>query len=720
MAYLESIMCLFELDTKEAEKSVNKLDDSLKNLGKSNRQAMEQSKTLGQDFVSSLNGMENKVKGVKDSIEQINQIAAHGQPAKFGIKPDLAHLAPPDIPSAIPQTSEMGKALAAPIDAMGDVLLDFGRNIGESMSQMKNATANGFKTVKQTAEETANVLGRSFLNVVDGVATAIATAGNHVHMFFQDIITSAIPKIKASAGSIGQSLGDVITGKLKNITGKFSFGDIFEGIGERAEKLSALGALASQSRIGVLNLDLLSRSAKSLGGNIDNARQDINNFSKSVTTALEDKGSDAASVFNKLGISLTNQQGKIKNTGNLIGELSQKMENLSQPQKNLMLDNLGIKDQGLRKYISTDENTRKQVFNEEKSKGIITQSDVAEAQEIQVALRDLNDTLDSAANSLIETLTPAFSIVLKGLKELVSFAQDNKIIMVAFFGALSVAAVSYGVSMASAAIATVAATWPILAIIGAVGALGLAIHNLIPFLKTIPKLFRDFVNTSPMVKAALGKLGAAWQALKRRAQPVITFFRSIWGIIASAWNGDFEGMKKNAWNMLLAIRKYFENIWNDIVKIVKNIAHEISEKLWNMLPAWAQRWLGKEGDAKRAEMQQDENQKQLTTESTIGDQQNLDQVAFDENQKQLATESTIAGQQYLDQVISSGVPSNAAEITKTQNSENIIQNNVSVESPNIVINAPGDSVEGMKKAANTFQRTFVANTCNGFDDCRQN
>lgn len=813
MAYFDSIICLFKLDTKEAEASAKKMDGSLKQLLNTASNASEKSANLGQNLVSSFNavssafnnigqnisGSFSQIKSeadqvfsqikqagqntgdiiassIKNSFDEINKttnenllkqklraadIANNGKNSAIdaiGIAPDtigeqnsyakdIGHenflrpsMTAPFPPEAIPaepsvtnskhmaqeaisavnetfrhsvsdmgnetrnaldaikqhtenakqsihepkptlnqatrvspyhtnnmtpamqQADSLGKAMAAPIDAMGNILMDLGTEIGQSISHMKNATANGFNAVKQAANETAVSISNSFLGIVDNVATTIASAANNIHTFITDIIKSAIPKFKASADALGKNFGQTISGAIKGVTDKFSFDSIFTGVEKHTQNLTALGALASQSRIGVRNLDLLSRSAASLGGNLGEAQQDINRFSQSVTTALGDKTSQAAAIFNKLGISLKNQKGRIKDTSKLMGELSHKMRTMSQPDKNLMLNDLGFKDQGMRRYVMSTNKTQKRVMGTEKEKGITTQKDVEEAKKFQKSLAELNETIDSAATDLVTALMPAFTFIVDGLKSLVTVAKDNKIILVGFFAALAVAAVSYGASMASAAVATIAATWPILAIIAVVGALGYAFYKLIPFLKKIPQLFHDFVASSPLVQSALNKLSEVWQELKKRAQPIIDYFKAVWGFVTAAWNGDFEGMKKSFFDMLNAIKDYFMNILNDISTIASNITSAIREKLTDMLPAKLQYWLG------------------------LSDNKETDIPTPDDEQKQAATKAVEAGQQHLDQVQQNGVPSNAVEITKTKNIENNKQTNVTVGETHITVN----------------------------------
>ena len=68
MAYFDSIICLFKLDTKEAEASAKKMDGSLKQLLNTASNASEKSGNLGQNLVSSFNAVSSALNNIGQNI----------------------------------------------------------------------------------------------------------------------------------------------------------------------------------------------------------------------------------------------------------------------------------------------------------------------------------------------------------------------------------------------------------------------------------------------------------------------------------------------------------------------------------------------------------------------------------------------------------------------------------------------------------------------------
>ncbi|MHC5308181.1 phage tail tape measure protein [Bartonella sp. LJL80] len=633
MSLIETFTILFRADTKQAEDSSKKLNENLKTVTHS-------AQAVGQAF-----------KGV------------------------------------VQRTTEMNGVVERSTRPLADTV----QTIGKGLSSAAQTAKQSFQDVGSAASETAQALGNSFSAAVDSVGHAIASVGNGFHTALKSSMAKTLPQVKGFAKDLSTSFGNTVSDITGDVTNLFSFSGAFNAAMQQADRLDALGKIATQSRIGVKNLDLLSRAARSLGGDVGGAQKDISNFANSVSTALADKGSNAAAIFDKLGVSLTNQNGKIKNTGKLIGELSQKMRNIDQPQKMQMLNGLGIQDPGMRKYFMSTGKTQKRVMSEQKDNGSVTQKQVDIAREFKQVQNELKDTINDVATELFNTLGPALTEIFKRLKNFVSFAKDNKIVMVAFFGALAIAAASYAVSMGAAAMATLAATWPILAIVAAVAALGAVIYDVTQFMRGQPSVLGDLVAKYPALGQAIAKIGEAWEGLKARAEPVINFFKAVWGMITSAWSGDMEGMKKYAFDALNAIKQYFLNIWNDISAIVGKIVDWIQKQLWKMLPDWAKRWLGGEGDNKRAE------------------------VAAEEQRQQTAEASTAAAQQHLQQVGQTNVPANAAEIVKNQNIENNKNTNVQVGETyiNVQTTAPAETIERELKNRDT---KWINRTISNQDD----
>lgn len=143
-------------------------------------------------------------------------------------------------------------------------------------------------------------------------------------------------------------------------------------------------------------------------------------------------------------------------------------------------------------------------------------------------MKQLEATVQSLGIRLGTVLIPKLEAVAKWVASVVQWFQKHKTVAeavaVAIVSVLVVAIAAYTVSMASAAVATIAATWPILLIIAAVALLAVGIYELVTHWSTV------------------------WGAIKTAAL-------AVWHALETAWSAT--------WNAIKAVGMW---IWNNIFK----------------------------------------------------------------------------------------------------------------------------------------------------------
>ncbi|WP_245256522.1 hypothetical protein [Bartonella tamiae] len=564
------------------------------------------------------------------------------------------------------------------------------------------AAYKNFQSLKTRAQETAGVLGRSFMRTLNAIKEAVSQGKNSFIQAFKTATNQANPHVqkfieKAKKGF--SNLAQSIKGQMQSA---FSIQNMFNNALARIDSLADFGKVAQKARIGVESLDILSKSARSLSGDVGAAQNDIQSFADSVSSALADKGSQAAAIFKDLGKSLTDSNGDIEDTAVLIEKLADKMGTLNKVEQETTLKNLGIRDPGMRSYIQSDAETRKGLGETHKKNGAVTTQQVDVAIKAQKAMNELNDAFQGVSNELTTAVAPALSFVSNKLKEFIVFAKENKPVMVGVFAALALGAGTYAMAMASAALATIVAAAPFLAIVAVVTALGLAIYDVTKFLRGQPSVLGDLAKKYPALGKAIEIIGDAWEAVKTRIQPVIDLIKSIGKMIISIFSGDMEGAKEAAFEALNAIKQYFQNAWDDIKNVVSTIVNWVKKKLWELLPNWAKRWLGGEGEEKRAEVEA--------------------QSSGDDDLRP-PDESVATAQIHLETTNTHAVPENAAEIAKAQKYEDNKQTNVTVGPTTVTVhtNETAKELENIaKKTTNKAFKQSSSISSSGFDDSRQN
>lgn len=231
----------------------------------------------------------------------------------------------------------------------------------------------------------------------------------------------------------------------------------------------------------------------------------------------------------------------------------------------------------------------------------------------------LRETVQTAAISIGQKLLPPVT-------KFVGFLADHPTTLKVFAGilggALVVAAAAYTVSMISAAAATVAATWPILAIIAAVGLVVFAIYELVKHWKTVwgfikrvagdvwdwmKGLWRWFDKTfiHPFMDGLhqLGKIfsavwdgiktaaGAVWDFLKRAwawiygtfIQPLVTIVKLLGQVWDMVWRGGIQPALSAVWGFMKQVWAWIENTFIEPLKVAVRAAGDAWQQTWQMI-----------------------------------------------------------------------------------------------------------------------------------------
>lgn len=182
----------------------------------------------------------------------------------------------------------------------------------------------------------------------------------------------------------------------------------------------------------------------------------------------------------------------------------------------------------------TDAQRAGTVIQQALTKALHGQADAA-AKTYAGRLREAKAQVENLAERLGTMLLPIIARVVGWVAQAIGWFQKHsevtKIVAAAIAGVLVPALVLYVIEMGAAAVATIAATWPILLIIAALAAVGVAIYELVKHWHTV------------------------WGFIKRIAL-------DVWHALVGAWNaawGAIKGVLQSAWQVL---RPVFMLIWN--------------------------------------------------------------------------------------------------------------------------------------------------------------
>lgn len=248
-----------------------------------------------------------------------------------------------------------------------------------------------------------------------------------------------------------------------------------------AEANSALGNLADKMNINVNTFDAWRKAIIHSGGDVDSFTKTMKN--------LSERFSDPEQALLRFSSALDGMSSvKAQNVGKMLGLDEGTIELLRQGKKNVQ--------ELILKY---------------KQHGAVTQEQVETSNEFNKQLAISNSNISSLVNSVVMLFIPALTLMLQMFNGLSDWVIDNGDGILDFLLVLAAllttvylpAIITSTAATFAAAVAWLAATWPIILIGAAITALALIISDIIGYFKGFNSVTGDLVNTFPLLGTVL-------------------------------------------------------------------------------------------------------------------------------------------------------------------------------------------------------------------------
>lgn len=363
-----------------------------------------------------------------------------------------------------------------------------------------------------------------------------------------------------------KKLGEEAAGMAKKFMGFFGLGlsvaGIIEFVGHTAKANFELEKLAARLGTTVEAANQFRDAATLLGISEEVSTNSLKSLGNAIADSAMGMGR-AKKVFEELGVQVTDSTGKVRNTLDVMSDLSKKMTGLSQGQKLRIMERLGL-DPAMLKMMTADmtalnERMKKideaSGFNLEKATKLSGEYTKAQ-KDMKLEINSLRMYAEKMFDAFAVNAMPGAIETMKKAKEVLhavfEFLLQHKNLVVGFFVAVSAAVVAYFLpSMISAAIATTAATWPFIlaavVILALAAAFAVAYEDIMAFANGQSSLIGDIVKQYPIVGEMINK--------------VVQDAKDLWDTIVMMWHACVEGVQAmiNIFKALgLAIANGFE------------------------------------------------------------------------------------------------------------------------------------------------------------------
>ncbi|HID9641866.1 TPA: hypothetical protein ACXI2Q_002152 [Proteus mirabilis] len=610
MALLDTFVQVFEFDTSQADDAFNRVSKSTDDIIAEMKKA-QQSATIGADgftqFIQNLsaqltelssNSVDIHVNGDASNasdaiISEIKRITEEAE----GNSEDIDNIVQNIIDSLgnvsnehteINIDSDTAQAeLSAYIEKMKDYL--------EYAKLLLQSNALSSESNKKLSEGIV-LLERNIQRAEQSINNQTAT--NNSASRETDRLTRRNNELAESADEVADNYGKAtssLAGFLGRMAGMVGIGLTVGGIASfiqtTAEEVNTLSQSAEALELPVEDVDAFGKVITSMGGDAQGARDSLMDMSESIGEALQDTSSGKADVFKSLNISLKDMRGESIGAMEGIYRLSDAVQGMSKEEAVFRIKEVGITDNKIVESILKGRKELEELTKKQKENGVVTKELALQSQKYKEVTGGLKTVFSSVMMSIMNSALPALTKVLSWVQTFVKFCQENKNLLIGFFSAIGLAVALYYVPpMLAAASATLAATWPIIAIIAIIALLAMAfaivyddIMNFIdgndsmigrilekyPQLKIIIlALWETFKKLFEYLKVIVGVVAdivvAGWELMASGLKAYVKFLINCISVIAG-WGKSFAGVFTTVTDAVVGA---FEWMWEQVEKII--------------------------------------------------------------------------------------------------------------------------------------------------------
>lgn len=345
---------------------------------------------------------------------------------------------------------------------------------------------------------------------------------------------SAIDSQKAIEGQ-NSSLMSLVKTMAGGFLAAFSLGQVISSVFERTEIVVALKRTSETLGIAIEDLDAFGKAAVRAGGDAQGASDSLTDMAEAMGEALSDKESGKAKAFKALGINIADATGKAKDGLTGILELSKAVEGLDRSTAIFKIKELGITDNRTIDLILKGRVELERMIRTQKEQGVVTKEVAERAQKLSDSFAALKGATADLGSGMFDKLVPAFTVVVEWLTKIVDWVGENQQFVIAFFAAIAAVVIgTYLPAMISAAAATLAATWPLIAIGVAVAAVAAA----------FALAYDDIVNFMEGNDSLIGQIFEKYPAVKDAVMGLVEVFKFFGEIVSGVWDIVLTGFKQ--------------------------------------------------------------------------------------------------------------------------------------------------------------------------------
>jgi len=427
---------------------------------------------------------------------------------------------------------------------------------------------------KKAQREMADLRGES-AKTADAIDDSVKGARN---------LAPAIDKAADNAGKLGRSFKSVIglIGAAGLAAGVYALNAALSGTVEEADRLIDASA---RIRLGAQDFDTWRRAVKASGGELADAEAQLEAYDTMLRRIQAGIGKRGVEALAALGLSATDADGNLKDVRTSLLEVAGALEGLEKTKQLAAIRRLGITDEGTIKLLLQGRAAIEALSEEQLRNGAITQEQADRIDKYKESSEQLEGVLQGWKFALVSAIAPALATVngwlVKGAQWLRENARFVQGLGIAFAVAGTVITATFLPAIWSAAAGVLAATWPILLIVAAITALGVA----------FALAYDDVQAFLSGQDSLIGTLMERYGWFKALVEGIAVAFRVLGRIVAAVFGAIVGNAVRTASMLVSAFRGWyavaapiFGLLWDIAVAVFRGISQAFTNAIGPWLP----------------------------------------------------------------------------------------------------------------------------------------
>ncbi|HEF8785093.1 hypothetical protein AB7092_08810 [Providencia rettgeri] len=570
---MDTFVQVFEFDTRQAAQAFDKVqrstDDIIEGMKKTQEAAEQSSLTFG----SVMNELWQSLQGLSgehtiDFSTNAEEVSAQTDAVKSQLDSVSTALVALDEQR---EATDVGwsetQSTLGKLDEHYQLLHGDIAQLSTGMTELENTESQSVAT-KRLANAIIQALQGNYkelIRIVDEMrAKGIEAANSEVKA------QSEVQKALDNTDAKYQKTGNTVVSFAKKALGAVGLlmgatAMVSESVTRSAE-IESLDKLGKKINVAAADVDAFAGSMAELGGARDAAQADLSAMAKSF--------------------------GFAKNSMEKVLKTADKVQGMKFDKAKATLSVLGVTDDKTVELMMKGRKELERMMGIQKEYSGINKESIEQSIKFNKAMQGFKQSSGLLKNSFLEMVIPVLTKGLEWINKFVGFCKDNKQLMIGFFIAIgSAVAIFYVPSMIAAATATLAATWPILAIVAIIALLAAAFafvyDDIMNFIDGNDSMIGRILDEYPELKEVILRL---WQTFKILFEYLMVAVKFVADVVVDAYNTMNNALNQFIDWLVLSINAIVS--WGNDFKGVFNTVSDAVVGIFKWLWAQIQQYLG--------------------------------------------------------------------------------------------------------------------------------